>query len=279
MYLQALTALTLALSTLSTAGASFVVNDFNCRPQNNSNPVVFLHGLGATFYEDLNLLQAFLQTQGFCTFAETYGAYNGFPFVGGLRSIEDSAPEIAAYIKRVHTETGANKVDIVGHSEGAFQSLYVPKFEDGVSEIVERIVSIAPPTRGTTFIGLYNLAYILGDASRELISNLLHAVGCPACDDLGPDGAAVDRLNDGAPIVQEGNRLTVIASRYDEMVTPTSTSFVHEEGVQNVWVQDLCPEDKIGHIGEAYDLNVWNIVKNALQNQVEKKFTCVPAFG
>ncbi|RDW68936.1 esterase/lipase family protein [Aspergillus mulundensis] len=277
MHLQILTTLTLALSTLTTASSA--INDFNCRPQNNSNPVVFLHGLGATYYEDLNLLQAFLQTQGFCTFAETYGAYDGFPFVGGLRPLADSAKEIAAYIKRVAHETGADKVDIVGHSEGAMQSLYVPKFEDGVSEIVERIVSIAPPTRGTTFIGLYNLAYILGDASREIIGGLLRAVGCPACDDLGPDGAAVERLNDGMPIVQAGNRLTVIASKFDEMVTPTSTSFVHEDGVENVWVQDLCPDDRIGHIGEAYDLHVWNIVKNALRDQVGKKFTCVPALG
>lgn len=273
MRFQTLPALALALINLTTAGATSI-NDFSCRPGNNSNPIVFLHGLGATYYEDLNLLQAFLQNQGHCTYAQTYGAYDGFPFVGGLRPIADSASEIAAYIREVHEQTGADKVDIVGHSEGGMQALYVPKFEDGIAEIVERIVAIAPPTRGTTFIGLYNLAYILGDASRVLVSQLLHLFGCPACDDLGPDGAAVERLNDGTPIVQSGTRLTVIASKFDEMVTPTSTSFVHEEGVQNVWVQDFCPNDPVGHIGEAYDLNVWNIVKNALEDQIDRSFPC-----
>ncbi|KAL5342133.1 lipase [Aspergillus crustosus] len=277
--LLSLTALTLSLSTLSTAIPE--INDFTCVPSNGSNPVVFLHGLGATYYEDLNFLQYHLQSLGYCTYAETYGDYPGFPFVGGLKPIAESASEIAAYIREVKEKTGAEKVDLVGHSEGAFQALYVPKFEDGISEIVERIVAIAPPTRGTTFIGLYNLAYILGDASREVIGTLLQTVGCGACDDLGVGGDAVARLNsaeDGAgseKIVQEGNKLTVIASKFDEMVTPTSTSFVHEDGVNNVWVQDFCPLDPVGHIGEAYDLNVWNLVRNALDDQPERQFSCV----
>ncbi|KAL4924859.1 esterase/lipase family protein [Aspergillus undulatus] len=267
-----LTALAMSMAALALATD---VNDFSCRSTNNTNPVVFLHGLGATYYEDLNFLQAWLQKQGYCTFAETYGDYPGFPFVGGLKPVEESASDIAAYIKRVQKETGAEKVDLVGHSEGAMQSLYVPKFEDGVSEIVERIVAIAPPTHGTTFIGLFNLAYILGDASRELIGEVLQTVGCGACDDLGPDGPAVERLNDGKPIVQPGNKLTVITSKFDEMVTPTTTSFVHEEGVDNVYVQDFCPHDPVGHIGEAYDLNVWNLVKNALDDQLHRDFPCV----
>ncbi|KAL2867643.1 esterase/lipase family protein [Aspergillus lucknowensis] len=267
-----LATVSLALPALTQA---VEVNDFSCRIANGKNPVVFLHGLGATYYEDLNFLQYWLQNQGYCTYAETYGEYTAFPFVGGLKPIADSASEIADYIRRVKEETGAAKVDLVGHSEGAFQSLYVPKFEDGISEIVERIVAIAPPTRGTTFIGLYNLAYILGDVSRELVGEVLKLVGCSACDDVGVDGPAVERLNDGNPIVQPGNRVTVIASRFDEMVTPTSTSFVHEEGVNNVWVQDFCPLDPVGHIGEAYDLNVWNIVKNALDDTPGRNFTCV----
>ncbi|KAL4947019.1 Alpha/Beta hydrolase protein [Aspergillus filifer] len=267
-------ALSLASSTLTLA-LDTSINDFTCTPTNNTNPVVLLHGLGATFYEDLNLLQAWLQKSGFCTYSATYGDYPGFPFVGGLKPLEESAPEIADFIKEVHEKTGAEKVDIVGHSEGAMQSLYVPKFEDGISEIVERIVAIAPPTHGTTFIGLYNLAYILGDASRELIGDLLNLVRCGACDDLGPDGPAVERLNDGTPIVQPGNKVTIIASKYDEMVVPTTTSFVREKGVRNIYVQDYCPLDPVGHIGEAYDLNVWNLVRNALVDEPDREFFCV----
>ncbi len=85
--------------------------------------MVFLHGLGATSYEDLNFLQSDVASKGYCTFSTTYGAYPGFPFVGGLRPIADSATEIKTFIQQVLNETGAAKVDIVGHSEGAFQSL------------------------------------------------------------------------------------------------------------------------------------------------------------
>lgn len=262
-------------SALASSALGVGINDFSCRSEKHPNPVILLHGLGATFYEDLNFLQYWLQAQGYCTFAQTYGAYDGFPLVGGLKPISDSASEIADYIHEVASQTGASKIDLVGHSEGAFQTLYVPKFEAGTAEMLDKLVAIAPPTRGTTFIGLYNLAYAFGNHSREAVGDILQTVGCPACDEVGPDGDAVAKLNDGEPIVQPGNHLTVIASKFDEMVTPTSTSFVHEDGVNNVWVQDKCKLDPVGHIGEAYDLNVWNLVKNALDGTPDRKFFCV----
>ena len=138
------------VSTLACASAACAtgINDFSCK--SDGNPVLFLHGLGATYYEDINFMQYWLQNQGYCTYAQTYGAYDGFPFVGGLKPINESAPEIADYIKEVIQKTGKSKVDLVGHSEGAFQSLYVPKFE-GVSDLIDKIVPIAPPTHATTF--------------------------------------------------------------------------------------------------------------------------------
>ncbi|GAQ44020.1 hypothetical protein AtubIFM61612_003537 [Aspergillus tubingensis] len=264
----------LLASTAILPALGYSINDFSCNSTEHPNPVVLLHGLGATYYEDLNYLQGWLQAQGYCTYAKTYGAYEGFPLVGGLKAIAESATEIAAYIREVKEKTGADKIDLVGHSEGAFQTLYVPKFEDGISEMLDKLVAIAPPTRGTNLAGIYDIAYVLGNLSRELIGDILDTVGCAACDDLGPDGAAIDRLNDGEPIVQPGNNLTVIASRLDELVTPTSTSFVHEDGVTNEWVQDTCPLDPVGHIGEAYDLNVWNLVKNALDSTPKREFVC-----
>ncbi|OJJ50380.1 hypothetical protein ASPZODRAFT_128995 [Penicilliopsis zonata CBS 506.65] len=262
------------LSLLGTVSAG-AINDFTCRSTTHPNPVVLLHGLGATWYEDLNYLQAFLAASDFCTFASTYGAYDAFPFLGGLKPINDSAAEIASYIRTVANETGASKIDLVGHSEGGFQTLYVPKFEAGIADLLDTLVAIAPPTHGTTFAGLYDLAYVLGNVSRTLVGEALDILGCPACNDLGPDGPAVLRLNDGDPIVQSGNRLTVIASTDDELVTPTQTAFVDETGVRNEYVQATCPLDPVGHIGEAYDLNVWNLVLNALEDTPEREFVCV----
>ena len=254
--------------------AATTPNDPGCRPSAaHPRPVVFLHGLGATKDEDTNVLQGEVAKRGWCTFAVTYGAQPGFPYVGGLRAVADSAQEIAAFTRQVLAETGAAKVDLVGHSEGAFQSLYVTKTQ-GLADRIGSVVAIAPPTHGTTFAGLYRLAYLFGQPERDAVGAALSAFDCPACSDLGTGGAAVKRLEDG-PIAQPGVRYTVLTSRYDELVTPTSTAFVREPGVSNAYVQDSCPFDPVGHIGEAYDPNVWNLVINALDPANATRFTCL----
>jgi pimeloyl-ACP methyl ester carboxylesterase len=258
----ALSAITLMFGAGSAFGAGGN-NDPSCVPSAaHPDPVVLLHGLGATYYEDLNFLQSQLASDGYCTFSLTYGSPSGFPYVGGLAPIATSAVQIAQFIDQVRTETGAAKVDLVGHSEGAFQSLYLTKTQ-GISADIGRVVAIAPPTHGTTFAGLYNLAYIFGSAERALVGEALDTFGCSACNDLGTGGSAVATLDDG-PIAQPGVTYTIIASKSDELVTPTSTAFVEEPGVTNEYIQQFCPLDPVGHIGEAYDTNVWQLVENAL---------------
>jgi len=238
-------------------------NDPACKPPAaHPEPVVLLHGLGANKDEDINLLQAELATQGYCTFSLTYGAPYGQTYVGGLDHIAVSAAQIKDFVVQVLGETGAAKVDIVGHSEGGFQSLYVTKTQ-GIADRIAKVVAIAPPTHGTTFAGLYSLAYIFGQAERDLVDQLLNSFGCPACSELGTGGSAVATLTNG-PIAQSGVKYTIITSKYDELVTPTDTAFVREPGVANLYVQDSCPYDPVGHIGEAYDTNVWHLVENAL---------------
>lgn len=240
-------------------------NDYACTSA--YNPIVLLHGLGATYYEDLNYLEQWLQGQGFCTYSLTYGAWTLFPYVGGLKHIATSAPEIATFIQTVKTKTGASKLNIIGHSEGAFQSLYVPKFQTGISSIIDKIIAIAPPTHGTTFGGLDNLAWIGGSLTEALVTLIIATVGCDACNDLVTGGAAVLKLNDGHPIVQPGNNVTMIISTKDELVTPTSTAFINEAGVNNVYIQQpYYPNDVSGHIGEAYDMNLWLMVEAVLTN-------------
>lgn len=253
---------------------SLAHNDFSCRSSSHMNPVVLLHGLGATYYEDLNALEAWLKLQDFCTFSITYGAYDGFPLVGGLKPIAESSEQVAAFIEEVKTKTAASKIDLVGHSEGGFLVLYTPKF-GGVANIVDRIVAIAPPTHGTTFANLIDIAYLAGNGSRELVGEAVDAVGCSACNDLLGDGSAVMKMNDGEPIVQSGNQATIITSRFDELVTPTTTAFVTEDSVNNIYIQDYCPLDIAGHIGEAYDTNVWNLVLNSLEDRIGRRFFCL----
>lgn len=245
------------------AAPSSGYNNWSCRPSPaHPNPIVLLHGLGATYYEDTGMFIApYLVAEHYCVFGLTYGATSVLgPLVGGVGDVTTSAQQIAQFVDRVLAATHAAKVDLVGHSEGAFQSLYVPKVTGHVSAIA-RVVALAPPTHGTTFAGLYSLAQNLNISA--LADEVLSGVGCTACTQLVTGGTGVTALDDG-PIAQHGINYTVITSKSDELVTPTTTAFIYEPGVTNEYVQSFCPFDPVGHIGEAYDLDVAELISNAL---------------
>ncbi|HVV13077.1 esterase/lipase family protein [Amycolatopsis sp.] len=223
-------------------------------------PVVLLHGLGANGPDNFSFLDPYLRQAGYCTFTLTYGqAAPGSP-VGGTTAIENSSREIAAFIDRVRQVTGAAKVALVGHSEGAFQSLYVPKVL-GYAGKVSRVVALAPPTHGTDVSGLVTLADLLG--LRPAVDAVLNSAGCQSCPEMLPGGSAVEALTSG-PVAQPGVDYTIIASRTDVVVTPPATSFVPESGVHNAFVQDTCPADPVGHGGLAFDGGVADMIGNAL---------------
>jgi hypothetical protein len=253
------------------AAPSAGVNDWGCRPSAaHPEPVVLIHGLGGNGPGHFAFLGPLLAARGYCVFHKTYGA--PFPLlpVGGLRPIDDSARELARFVDDVRAATRAPEVDLVGHSEGGFQSLYIPKVL-GFGTKVDDVVALAPPTHGTTFGGWVTLADVLG--IRPTVDWVLENFGCPACDDLLPGGTAVRRLTTG-PITVPGVDYTIIATRLDALVTPTETSFVREPGVRNAYVQDPCPLDPVGHVGMAFELGVADMVTNALDPATARPVRC-----
>jgi hypothetical protein len=252
-------------------------NDWSCRPSAaHPQPVVLLHGLGGNGPGNFSTLGPYLASQGFCAYAPTYGeAVPGVP-VGGITPIPQSATEISAFIGHVLAASGAAKVDLVGHSEGGFQALYGPKFVAGEAARVARVVALAPPTHGTTFDSLVTIGDDLGVSP---LTGAILAAGCPACSELTTGSSLVTSLNTG-PVAQAGIAYTIIASTRDELVTPYGTEFVNEPGVVNQTVQDFCPLDPVGHIGLAYDTDVAQLVRNALDPATPVPVTCSagPAF-
>ena len=251
--------LTAAMAPAQAATAG--VNDWSCTPSAaHPEPVVLLHGL--TSNGDANWIYhgPKLAAAGYCVFSLTYGENSPGSGTGGWRPIAESAQQIGAFIDRVLAETGAAKVDLVGHSEGAFQSLYVPKVA-GYAPKVAKVVALAPPTHGTTFQNLVTLGQLL--CGQECVAMLTDGFSCFACTDLIKGGPAVEKLSTG-PIAQPGVKYTVIATRYDALVTPTSTAFVTEPGVTNYYVQDKCPFDPVGHTGIAVDPGITSMILNGL---------------
>jgi lipase (class 2) len=253
------------------AAISSGVNNWLCRPSAaHPKPVVLIHGLGAPSAGNWAYLAPYLASKGYCVFYKTYGQVSPFIPFGGLRPIADSAAELGDFIDTVRRVTGAAEVDLVGHSEGGFQSLYIPKML-GFGNKVDRVVALAPPSHGTTFSNLVPLADYLG--IRDEVDWVLDTFGCDACADLITDGPAVQRLNDG-PIAVSGVTYTILATRLDLLVTPTDTAFVREPGVDNRYVQDTCPLDPVGHAGMAFDLTVAQMVTNALDPSTARTVTC-----
>lgn len=265
-------------------------NDFSCR--SDRNPVVLLHGLSADREVDLNMLQKELNGRGYCTFSLTYGAHSAAPWIGGLKSMrDDSAAEIADFIREVHEKSAGDdddgakkKVDLVGHSEGGVMTLYVPMTQDGIADIVERTVALGPAVHGARYYGFTDLLYAVGgDATRAVAGAAIRALGCAACDDMATDGAvyadflarsqALASGESSVGIVPAGVKATVVMSRSDTLVSP-EVSRVDEDGVRNVFVQDACPDDKVGHAGLMWDRSVWGLVYNALEEEYDRAFEC-----
>jgi hypothetical protein len=118
-----------------------------------------------------------------------------------------------------------------------------------------------------------------GDLGVSPVAEAIIAAGCPACSELTTGSSLVTSLNTRA-ITQPGIAYTIIASTHDELVTPYGTEFVNEPGVSNETVQNFCPLDPVGHIGLAYDPDVAQLVRNALDPARPVPVTCSvgPAF-
>ncbi|CAH0027745.1 unnamed protein product [Clonostachys rhizophaga] len=251
-----------------------VDNNFNCRSEKHPNPLIMLHGLSANREVDLNTLGWNLTDAGYCVFSMTYGAHTLVPWIGGLKSMRESAKEVAAFIKEVKTKTGAQKVDLLGHSEGGVMAIYVPMTQSGIAEIVDHNIALGPAIHGAKYFGFTDLLYFGGEVTRNLASLALKVLGCAACDDMATDGDVYDDFKANAgKIIQPGNKASIIMSNADTLVAP-ATSRIDEPGARNIIVQDTCPDDAVGHAGLAWDKTVWGLVVNELTEDYDRKFEC-----
>lgn len=248
-------------------------NDFDCRSDIHPNPIILLHGLSANHEVDLNQLGHNLNNAGYCSFTLTYGAHPIPSWIGGLTAMTDSAVEIADFIRDVLVQTGAEKVDIVGHSEGGVMAIYVPLTQEGIADVVERNIALGPAIHGAQYFGFTDLFYIGGEVTRALVELALDTLGCPACDDMATGGDVYQVFAEASPIVQPGNAATIIMSTADTLVAP-EISRIDEDGVRNIIIQDHCPDDAVGHAGLAWDTGVWDLIYNALDDDFERPIAC-----
>ncbi|MEU4094336.1 alpha/beta fold hydrolase [Streptomyces sp. NPDC026673] len=236
------TAAAIAAATAADATASSGWNKWSCKPSAaHPRPVVLVHGTLGNSIDNWLGLAPYLVKRGYCVYSLDYGQLPGVPLFYGLGSIAASSQQLADYVDRVLAATGASKVDIVGHSQGGMMPRHYMKFLGGASK-VNALVGIAPSNHGTDLNGLLKLLPYFPGAAE-------------AIEDLAPQGltdqmagsAFLAQLNAGGDTLP-GIRYTVIATKYDEVVTPYTSQFLSGPGVRNVVVQDLCPLDLSEHV-------------------------------
>ncbi|MEV0681822.1 alpha/beta fold hydrolase [Actinosynnema sp. NPDC050436] len=247
-------------------------NDFSCRPSaEHPRPVVLVHGTVENMTYNWFALSPLLAEAGYCVFAFNYGqrpgrvvGLPGSRLAGGVAPVAASAVELAAFVDEVLARTRAPEVDLVGHSQGALMPRHYLKFLGGAAK-VHHLVGLAPPNHGTTVIGLARLPGV-----PDLLAA---AVGESVVDQVaGSD--FLRELNAGGDTVP-GVHYTVIATRYDEVVTPYTSAFLDGPEVDNITLQGLCgPLQASEHLGISFDSAALGHVLNALDAPRARPVTC-----
>ncbi|MEU0674093.1 alpha/beta fold hydrolase [Streptomyces sp. NPDC006172] len=255
-------------SAATSAAAQGGWNDYDCRPSvAHPRPVVLVHGTFANSVDNWLSLAPYLTHRGYCVFSLDYGQLPGVPVFHALGPIDESAGQLSAYVDRVLAATGAAEADIVGHSQGGMMPRYYLKFLGGAAK-VNALVGIAPNNHGTTLAGLTHLLPYFPGAEDLLTA------ATPALAQQIAGSDFMTKLNAGGDTVP-GVRYTVIATRYDEVVTPHRTQFLSGANVSNVLIQDRCALDLSEHaLLGLTDRIAFHEVANALDPAHATPTTC-----
>jgi triacylglycerol lipase len=265
-------------------GAPAGANNWSCKPSSqHPDPVVLVHGLGATMAENWATMSPLLADNGYCVFALTYGLDPGEVYIGGLQAMETSSRQLAALVDKVLKATGASKVDLVGHSEGTVMPQYYLKFLGGAAK-VNRYVAIDGLYQGTTLDGVGSLLTSFETFFPSEAAPLEAAVasGCGSCQEFLTGSPFLRHLYADGNYAVAGVEYTAIVTRYDELVTPYTSGELHAANATNIVLQDQCPLDFSEHATTAFDPVVGQDILNALDPTQTRPVPCtlvLPGIG
>ncbi len=228
------------------------VNQWSCRPRDNQYPVVLVHGTFSNSMYSFGALGPALANESFCVFSSDLGESSPTDWFKGVAAVDESAKDLAAFVDRVKSLTGSDKVVLLGHSQGGLIGFYYLKFLEGYKQ-VDHFLALAPSVNGTTLSKTPN---------RDEVSY------CVSCADQHPDSELIRKLKDGN-ITMPGVRYTVLATLNDKVVIPVKKQFVNEPGVLNMTIQDRFPDKRVSHSGMLYDTDSVNLIIELLKRRTE----------
>ena len=250
-------------------------NDWSCTPSvAHPRPVVLVHGLLANMTDNWQTMSPLLANNGYCVFALTYGVPSGSsaPFeTGGLNAMEQSAAELSTFVDQVLAATKAKQVDIVGHSEGATMPDYYIEYLGGAAK-VKHYVGVSGVKHGTD---LHGVGTVFAQLQSLLPGVAAVPLGsCVSCQQFLVGSDYIRKIEARAPAA--GVIYTNIATRYDELVSPYTSSFLTGKDVTNITLQDRCLLDASDHLSIISSPITGRHILNALDPAHARSAPCVP---
>lgn len=246
-------------------------NNWGCKPAAGQNPVILVHGTWENAYDNWAYISPYLAKAGFCVYALNYGildirqgggAGTLLPGAYGVGDIAQSADQLSSFVDKVLASSGASKVTIVGHSQGGPMARQYLKFDGGAAK-VDRLITLGATNHGTTLLGIGALGRFINNAGIDVLGPVALGVGVSGIQQVvGSD--FMNALNAGGDTVG-GVKYTIIATKYDEITTPYSSTFLTGPNVTNVTLQDGCSADHSDHVSMSYSLRAMSIVLNTLK--------------
>ena len=170
----------------------------------------------------------------------------------GTQDIRVTARALNAFADGVRAQTGAAKVDLIGHSEGGLVSRAYVKYEGGSTE-VDSLITLGTPNNGTAAANIIQF-FTLGTC-----------VGITACEQMTIGSTFLSSLNAGDDSIGSV-QYTNIATVVDELVQPYTSSFMAagDGNITNRTLQSECWARFPGHLGLIVDGAVYSGVQDAL---------------
>jgi triacylglycerol lipase len=214
--------------------------------EKDRDPVVFVHGYGGSIVGDISSYINWvyyverLKAEGYSTHVITLDD-------AAMQDITTSADQLNQFVQKVLAETGAEKVDLVCHSEGGLVARYFVQKLGGRAN-VDDLITISTPHRGLAVASITP-----GEASRQM--------------EIGSDFLQLLNNNNPTPGVVD---YTAIFSNDDGMVYPAENAFY--EGALNINTNNYT------HATILFNDEVYQFVKNALSLDIGHENAELPVY-
>ena len=250
-------------------------NDFTCTPRKGTHPVVLIPGTSEDAFITWSYYGPRLKKAGFCVYTFNYNPET-HPLVEAAATsgnIYSTAAFMAHFVDKVLKSTGADKVDLVGHSQGGgpLPRAYIKYY--GGDKKVNHLIGIVPSNKGTSILGMERFLNEPGTPANTIMSAGARYRNLESAPQQLQGSTFLKDLNAGG-MTAPGVKYTVIATRFDNRVFPWTNALIPEPGAKNIVIQDVCPLDHSAHTNITYDPMTYQVVANALEPQRATRVRC-----